>query len=77
MTERATFSVGRLSISTQIQGQPREVVSTTAQTRAAVLAAFPDLPVGSLVLSTDRIYVRVAANGAAADFEKVTSSAAD
>lgn len=46
-------------------------------TRAGAFAAFPSAPVNSLVIGSARIYLRIAAAGAAADFQKVTISAAD
>ena len=46
-------------------------------TRAKALAAYPDAPVGSVIFASARIYLRTAAAGAATDFVKVTTSAAD
>jgi hypothetical protein len=58
-----------------------QIIQGTNVTRATVLAetevgiAKPGL--GSLYLSSDRAYLRVAEAGAAADWEKITTSAAD
>lgn len=59
------------------------VVTGKATTRAQVLAQCPasspdNVGIGSLYLSSaGKMYVRVAAAGAATDWEKVTSTAAD
>lgn len=59
----------------------RQIRSTTKVTRATVLAevddGFNNPAVGSLILSTDRAYLRVAADSANTDFEKITTSGAD
>ena len=53
--------------------------SSAAVTRAAVEAAYPTAPIGSLHISTvdGRTYVKIADAGAAADWQKVTTTAAD
>ena len=55
------------------------VISGALATRAGVEAAFPTAPIGSRYHSTDagRMYLKVADAGAATDWEKVTTSAAD
>lgn len=79
MTERATMSIGRVNIG---DGNAK-VVSGDAATRAAALAECPatapdSIGIGSIYLSTTGVvYVRVAAAGAATDWQKVTTTAAD
>jgi hypothetical protein len=51
--------------------------NSSIDTRAKALAAFPAAPINSLIIGSARIYLRIAAAGAAADFQKVTISAAD
>ena len=59
-------------------GVPR-IVAGDQTTLAAVFAEVPsDFGIGSMYLSTaGKIYVKVANNGAAADWERVTTTAAD
>ena len=78
MAEKQIFRVG-IVMTGDTGVQVRSGASTT---RAAVLAetddGFNNPPVGSLYLSTaGKGYIRVAENGAAADWEKITTSAAD
>jgi len=70
------LSVGRIFF-----GDGKQIIAGTKVTRATVLSETQDgmnnPGVGSLYLSTDRAYLRVAAANAAADWEKITTSAAD
>lgn len=61
----------------QVGAGQAQVIHGTNVTRATVLAECPDAPVGSIYLSTDRMYQRIAAAGAEADWVKITASAAD
>lgn len=72
--------VGELSVTNRsLAAGAAVIIAGTATTRAAVLAQLPDdAGIGSLYLSSaGKIYLRVAAAGAAADIELVTTSAAD
>jgi hypothetical protein len=76
--ERAT--VGKLVVTTK--DDSAMVLSGAKTTRATVLAetenGIDNPKIGSLYLSAaGKVYVRVAAAGAAADWEKVTTTAAD
>ena len=82
MAQYQELSAGILSLRHATDTEvTRQVRVTKNVTRATVLAEFEDglnnPPVGSLILSGDRAYIRVAANNAAADYEKITTTAAD
>jgi hypothetical protein len=77
MAQYQTLSVGILSLG----DSPTQVRRGTNVTRATVLAecddGLNDPGLGSLYLSTDRAYLRVAQASAATDWEKITTTAAD
>jgi hypothetical protein len=59
-------------------GSNGQIVAGAAVTRAAVLAAFPTVPIGSIYMSTGgKVYIKVANAGAATDWQLVTATAAD
>lgn len=50
----------------------------SASTRAAVLAAYPSVAIGSIYLSTaGKMYLKVANAAASTDWQRVTATAAD
>ena len=77
MAQFEKLSAGRVFLNNTLT----QVIQGTNVTRAAVLAETEDgvtnPGLGSLYLSSDRAYLRVAGAGAAADWEKVTTTAAD
>lgn len=77
MAKIENLSVGRLFLGNSMT----QIIKGTKVTRATVLSETEDginnPGLGSLYLSGDRMYLRVAAASAAADWEKVTTSGAD
>jgi hypothetical protein len=70
------LSCGELAITGA--GRAVKVFTGSSVTRAAVLAEVGNSPArGSVYISTDRSYNKVAEAGTATDWEKVTTSAAD
>lgn len=61
----------------QVGAGQAQIIQGTKVTRATVLAEQPDAPVGSIYLSTDRAYQRIAAAGVEGDWVKLSATAAD
>jgi hypothetical protein len=81
MAERRSVCFGSIRFenrTSQANGNPG-IYAGHCTTRATVLAQVGNSPaVGSLYLSSQgKLYVKAANNGAAADWEKVTQTAAD
>lgn len=72
------FTSGKVKLKSISTNKGTAIEFGALATRAGVLAEFPNVGIGSIYVSTTGVvYVKVAAAGAAADWQKVTTTAAD